>query len=300
MPGASDIAWFKASFAPAINQAVKGTPFDLDMLTAVACQETGYIWQVLRKKNLTIARILELCVGDTIDARSVFPKSKADLIAANDGQKMFDIARAALVDMAKNVPGYDAMVAKPDKFCHGYGLFQYDIQYFRVDPSYFLERRYIQLDQTLAKCVGELKQSLKTLKWTAKPTLTDMEKAAVAICYNTGKYDPARGLKQGHKDSAGKYYGELFYDFMLLARSVATPAPPAVTTGYKVKTAAGGKLNVRSGPAADQPNITGELADGLAVTALAEAQNNGFLNIAAEAGGIRIIGWASAKYLQKA
>lgn len=307
MPGVSDIIWFKNNFSAAIQAAVKGTPFDLDMLAAVACQETGYIWQVLRKKDMTVERILELCVGDTIDARSVFPRSKAELVAQPDGQKMFDIARAALVDMAKFVPGYDGMVAKPDKFCHGYGLFQYDIQYFKTDPAYFLERRYTRLDQTLGKCVSELKESLKTLKWTAKPTLTDLEKAAVAICYNTGGYNPARGLKQGHKDSAGKYYGELFYEFMLLARSVPTPtippAPspvptPASTGGYKVATT-GGKLNVRSVPAIDPANLIGELSDGLPVTVSPGAPNNGFLNLAAEAGGIRIKGWASAKYLAK-
>lgn len=315
MPGASDISWFKSNFASAIEKAVKGTLFDLDMLTAVACQETGYIWQVLRKKDLPLARILELCVGDTIDARSVFPKSKAQLVAEPNGQKMFDIARAALVDMAKYVPGYDTMVAKPDKFCHGYGLFQYDIQYFKTDPSYFLERRYIQLDQTLGKCVSELQEALKTLKWTAKPKLTDLEKAAVAICYNTGGYNPAKGLKQGHKDSAGKYYGELFYDFMLLARSVPTPAAapaptptaapapspaptPASSGGYKIATG-GGKLNVRSAPAIDPANLIGEISDGMGVAVTSETPANGFLKISAEAGGLKIIGWASAKYLKK-
>ena len=58
MPNASDIAWFKENFAKPITAAVAGTPFDLDMLTAIACQETGYIWQVLRRKNLPLDRTL--------------------------------------------------------------------------------------------------------------------------------------------------------------------------------------------------------------------------------------------------
>ena len=38
------------------------------MVTAFACQETGEIWPALRRQGLPTARILELCVGDTIDA----------------------------------------------------------------------------------------------------------------------------------------------------------------------------------------------------------------------------------------
>src|SRR5439155_12016130 len=96
MPNADDILWFKQQFHREIEAAVQGTPFSLNMLTAVACQETGYIWQVLRKQQPSLGRILELCVGDTIDAsggRNAFPKTKADLVAKPNGQQMFAIAR---------------------------------------------------------------------------------------------------------------------------------------------------------------------------------------------------------------
>jgi hypothetical protein len=68
MPNAKDILWFKQQFRTEIEAAVHGTPFTLDMLAAVACQETGHIWSTLRKTDLSLDRILELCVGDTIDA----------------------------------------------------------------------------------------------------------------------------------------------------------------------------------------------------------------------------------------
>ena len=45
--------------------------------TALACQETGEVWPILRKKDLSVDRILELCVGDTLDSRSAFPRMAA-------------------------------------------------------------------------------------------------------------------------------------------------------------------------------------------------------------------------------
>ena len=101
MPKADDILWFKKQFQSSIESGIEGTPFSVDMVTAVACQETGFIWEVLRKKDLTVGRILELCVGDTIDGkadgsgRKAFPKNKAALLAKPRGDEMFAIARQA-------------------------------------------------------------------------------------------------------------------------------------------------------------------------------------------------------------
>ncbi len=67
MPNKEDILWFKQQFHNDIDSAVQDTPFNLDMLTAIACQETGEIWKVLRKEALNVDQILELCVGDTLD-----------------------------------------------------------------------------------------------------------------------------------------------------------------------------------------------------------------------------------------
>ena len=63
MPRADDIRWFKQQFRGQIERELTGTPFDLDMIIAIACQETGYIWSVLRKKPLPLDRVVALCVG---------------------------------------------------------------------------------------------------------------------------------------------------------------------------------------------------------------------------------------------
>ena len=144
MPKAEDIRWFKRHFHAQIERTLAGTPFDLDMIVAVACQETGHIWSILRHKSLSTAQVVALCVGDTLDAdrgRRAFPRTKADLIAKPHGQEMFNIARKALVDMAAHIPGFSGALSRPNKFCHGYGVFQYDLQFFLVDPDYFIKKR---------------------------------------------------------------------------------------------------------------------------------------------------------------
>lgn len=99
MPGTADIEWFKSTFGGEIEAATHNTVFDVDMLTAIACQETGYLWQVMRHKELTTERIVALCCGDTLDSdkgRKAFPRTKTELIAWEQGDEMFAIARQAL------------------------------------------------------------------------------------------------------------------------------------------------------------------------------------------------------------
>ena len=82
-------------------------------------------------KHARSRQILALCVGDTLDAdkRSAFPKTKADLLAEPRGDEMFrHRARGAGGDGA-HIPGFP--VSNPNKFCHGFGIFQYDLQFFR-------------------------------------------------------------------------------------------------------------------------------------------------------------------------
>src|SRR5688572_2351835 len=125
MPTTEDMRWFKQNFHAKIQPALEGTPFTLDLLTALACQETGEVWPILRKQpSLDLAKILELCVGDTLDSdrgRSAFPKTKAELVAHPRGEEMFTVARQALVDMSQFVQSYRGAASRPKKFCRGFG-----------------------------------------------------------------------------------------------------------------------------------------------------------------------------------
>lgn len=307
MPSANDMRWFKRNFQDKINAAIAGTPFTLDLMTALACQETGEIWPILRKTDLSVDRILELCVGDTLDApnRSAFPKNKAALLAVPRGDEMFNIARQALVEMAQFVNSYRGAASKPDKFCHGYGIFQFDLQFFRVEPDYFLEKRYADFDECLGKALQELQSARRKIGLQNQQTLTDLELAHVAIAYNTGRFIPSRGLKQGFRPAGGKFYGEQIFDFIQLAKTVSadgdegtTPAP----TGMLKVTASA--LNLRREPLIDQndpqSNVKATLPKGQRVRPITGQPVNGFLEVETDVGGQTLRGFASARFLAPA
>lgn len=323
MPTADDIAWFKRQFHQPVAAALAGTPFDLDMITAIACQETGHVWALLRRKGLPTKTILALCVGDTLDAdkgRRAFPQTKADLIAAPRGQEMFDIARTALLAMAEHIPGFDFAKTRPNKFCHGFGVFQRDLQFFLTDPDYFLNRDYERFDATLAHCLDELGRGLRKLGLQGRTALSDMEFCAVAIAYNTGGFKPALGLKQGHRNAAGRFYGEQILDFLRLARTVALPkqapaiAPPAENQAIlppPTPVAAEGPafvvntqidpLRVRSEPRRSEPelaNVRARLPDGHPVRAVTGKVIHGFIEIETSLAGAHITGFVAAKFLR--
>jgi hypothetical protein len=323
MPNAEDIRWFKQNFQQKIEAAVQGTPFTLDLLTAVACQETGEVWPILRKQSLSLNRILELCVGDTLDddrGRSAFPRNKAELVTyPHRGQEMFDLARQALVDMAHYVASYRGAASKPHKFCRGFGIFQYDLQFFLEDPDYFLHKRYADFDTCLHKCLAELKDAQRGIGYQHKTTLTEHEMTYVAIAYNIGpgRFRESKGLQQGYKPIGGKHYGEQLYDFLLLSNTVhlASPLPnpvpphggtsPTGTVGslYRVEVQVN-PLRLRREPSIDEnnptSNVIARLPNGLIVRAISDNPINGFLEVEAEISGIRYRGFASAIHLKPA
>lgn len=230
MKNSDAIRWFKTAFQTELPQAVAGTPFSADLLAAIALQETGYIWSVLVDKKLPVADVLRLCVGDSIDApsRSAFPKNKAALIAAANGQAAFDIARKALVDMSKHIAGYGGAVANAAKFCHGFGIFQYDFQFFKTNSGFFLNQEWGNILKCLALIIQELKDAQGRQGWKSKTSLTDTEQIHIAIAYNRGTSVLSKGFKQGYF-ADGRYYGENIQEFLAIAKSTVVAPTPAPT-----------------------------------------------------------------------
>lgn len=211
--------WFKATFGADVSNAVANTPFTLNFLTVIATQETSEVWLSIFQ-TLSTAEVLAVCVGDTIDGpnRTAFPTGKAALLAIPNGEDIFETACAALVAVGRYDKAYGKIAANnPNKFCHGFGIFQYDIQFCRNDPDFFLQKQWYDFDACLAKCLQELKVAQAAAKLLDKPELSDLELAYVAIAYNTGSFNPAKGLKQGFKDADGRYYGELIAGYIQLA-----------------------------------------------------------------------------------
>jgi len=306
--------WFKTNFQDKINAAIAGTPFTLDLMTAVACQETGEVWPILRKTDLSLDRILELCVGDTIDApnRSAFPQNKAALLAVNRGQEMFDIARQGLVDMAHFIDSYKGAASNPNKFCHGYGMFQFDLQFFKTEPDYFLEKRYAKFDETLGKALSELESARKKIGLGDKPVLSDLELCHVAIAYNTGHFNPAKGLKQGfapkdkHGNIIGPFYGEQILDLIQKSKTVTADGSTTTTTTPATATAATFKvtasaLNLRTDASIPQDdpkkNVRVTLPNGQLVRGVSDQVVNGFREVETDFQGEHLHGFCSANFL---
>ncbi|MEH7906244.1 DUF2272 domain-containing protein [Rhizobium laguerreae] len=223
-----EIKWFKTNFASDIVPALAGTPLSFDLICAIAFQESGELWSKLRL-HLPREEILRLSVGDTLDApnRSAFPKNRAELVDANRGGEMFDFAHGLLGEMAEatGIEAYQRVARRPEKFVHGYGIFQYDLQFFKIDPDFFLEQRWQNIDACVDKMVTELKHALRQLDLDDKQSLTDLESAFTAIVYNTGfgNFRKSKGLQQGHFDGT-HFYGENIDQFIKIAREIPNPA----------------------------------------------------------------------------
>jgi hypothetical protein len=214
--------WFKKTFQDQVTAGTAGTSFTLDLLTAIAVQETFGIWGNLFNK-LPVDQVLSLCAGDTLDApnRRAFPVNKADLLTFERGAEVFAAARAALEAMGQQIAVYGGIAAKnPDKFCHGFGIFQYDIQFCKIDPDYFIGQQWGDFDKALGKCVTELKAAQVRAGLGGQAELSDEELAHVAIAYNSGRFIPAKGLQQGFQDANGKFYGELIAQYIAMAAGV--------------------------------------------------------------------------------
>ncbi len=208
---AEPIKWFVDNFGGEAKKAVQGTPFTPELVAAIAYQETGYIWFPLVRKKLEREQILKLCVGDTLDAsrgRMAWPRTKAELLSAPQGEEMFSIAHQALVDLAGQNPSFSSLAAQPDKFCHAFGIFPRDLQFFKSEPEYFLTGEWQHFERCAAGLVQELKSALTRMHWGTKSSLTEDELVLVAVAYNKGSANPSQGARQGFRSDQGIYYGE--------------------------------------------------------------------------------------------
>jgi hypothetical protein len=224
------IRWFKTQFGAKIADGFKGTPFTVDMAAAIAVQETFSDCWGLVYKTKPVDVVLRLCVGDTLDFpnRKAFPRERSELTA-----EAFDVARQALLDIAQFNHAYAKAAENHNKFCHGYGIFQYDIQFIKEDPDFFIKRGWHDFDQCLAKLIKELKAAMTRAYGPHKASLTDDEMMYVAIAYNAGHVVVGGGPKQGFKDGEGRFYGENFQKFLAMAHTVevdgvAAHEPPPV------------------------------------------------------------------------
>lgn len=318
MKNSEAILWFKSTFQQQLPQAVAGTPFCIDLLSAIALQETGYIWSVLVAKGLPVNQVLRLCVGDTIDApgRNAFPKNKQELLSLPKGQQIFDIARQCLVDMAQHIAGYRNAVTNSSKFCRGFGIFQCDLQFAKTKADYFLNQAWGDIVKCLELMMEELKAAQSRQGWSAKTTLTDFEKIHIAIAYNRGKSTLSKGFRQGHFDGE-RYYGEYIQEYLATAQGIQVaptpspspaplpdpvpapiPLPTPIESGsevYRVNVSSTLKLRMAPDTSA---GIRASLPAGQLVQRIGGLKTDAWYQVETSINGAYFAGFVSAQYLQ--
>src|SRR5437764_13803602 len=149
--------WMKSNFGPAIDKAVKGTPFSTDILCGIACQETVYFWLPLLKR-LSAKEILARCV---LDANGDYPGTKRSAFPTNTaafrnqyGDEFADMLISE-ANKTRKLRGFG-----PQQWVYkGYGLFQYDLQSVRTDEAFFREVKGSEVDgcsnRATTECVGK-------------------------------------------------------------------------------------------------------------------------------------------------
>lgn len=153
--------WINTHFGEKVNNSVNGTPFEKEVLYAIACQETAIEWQAWINDH-TPDEVLARCVfdasGDVNGTRSAFPKNTAAFIARY-GQQVADILIAE-ANATRAMKGWG-----PKQWVYaGYGIFQYDLQNILTDEVFFTRKMWYSMDNCVSRVMKELND-----KWALHP-----------------------------------------------------------------------------------------------------------------------------------
>lgn len=150
--------WLLTNFEKEMRAGVKGKPYKLKHVCAIACQETAYKWVPWIDK-LPVATIVERAVYDGSGdypgtSRSAFPVDTAAFRA-----KMGDAFADMLIEEANKTRRLQGWSDKPWVY-KGYGLFQYDLQYVVKDRAWFEQRKWYDFQACMDKLTFELDRKL--------------------------------------------------------------------------------------------------------------------------------------------
>jgi hypothetical protein len=148
--------WMKTNFGGEIRQAVAGTPFSIDIICGIACQETAYFWLNFINR-LSVDEVLARCVLDASgdypgSHRTAFPRN-TDAFRRRYGAEFSDMLIAE-ANKTRRLRGFG-----PQNWVYkGYGIYQYDLQFVVEDEAYFRDKQWYKFSECLKRAVGELKQ----------------------------------------------------------------------------------------------------------------------------------------------
>ena len=148
-------AWLTQNFSAQITQSVAGTPFDVNLVCAIAARETAVKW-LAWVDALSPDELLARCVFDASGdypgtSRGAFPVN-----AAAFRDRFGDAITQALIDEANKTRALQGW--GPETWLYkGYGIYQYDLQHFPTDEAWFRDRKWGTMDGCLSRLLQELK-----------------------------------------------------------------------------------------------------------------------------------------------
>jgi hypothetical protein len=152
--------WLKQHFELQIKEMIAGTPWSVNDVCAIFCQETAYK-VLLWIDKFEPLEILARCVFDSSGdfpgrPRYVWPRNKAEF------EKVYGpFVTKMLIDegnLQRKMPQRDAPTgySEADYLYKGYGIFQNDLQNIKTDPEFFLFKKWYNFSDCMQRLVGEL------------------------------------------------------------------------------------------------------------------------------------------------
>ena len=162
--------WLIENFGKSIDEAVHKTPFSVNLICAIACQETAYKWLLWidkYKPGIVLGRCVLDASGDFPNTtRNAFPKNATAFQNVYGQSFLNELINEA--NLQRAMPQSDSLNGyKPAKYLYkGYGIFQYDLQAVKNDVDFFKLKKWYNIEDCLKKLLLEL--NIKSKQFTAE------------------------------------------------------------------------------------------------------------------------------------
>lgn len=152
--------WLHFHFGEDIQNAIKGTNYSPELVSAIFCQETAQR-VLLWVDNYDPYTILQRCIFDASGdfpntTRNAFPKNAA---AFHDkyGDEFTDLLISEANKMRKMPqPGNPNGYSDSHYLYKGYGIFQYDLQHVVSDELFFRNKLWYNFSDCVSRLISEL------------------------------------------------------------------------------------------------------------------------------------------------
>ena len=180
-------SFLELHFGDKIKEAVAGTPFGVNHIIAIACQESASDWiDFIHTK--TPEQILALQVSDPTGdepgtSRHAWPQNLSVFKESFPTIAPMLVAEGNKYRAAKNW-------APRQWLYKGYGIFQYDIQNIKTDKDFFVNKLWYNIDDCLKRVISELhdKYAIEKDVWLSIERYNGAGSAAVAYMANVKQF----------------------------------------------------------------------------------------------------------------